>query len=51
MQINGSGEGPTRDIQFIPSVFNLSGVQEVGDQATTVESRKFKLVADRVICP
>ena len=46
-----SGVGPKRDIQFIPSIFNLPGVLPFGGQATTVEFTKFKLVADRIACP
>ena len=46
-----SGPGPTYDIEFNPSVFNLSGVLPFGGQATKVEFRDFKVVADRVVCP
>ena len=51
VQIDGSGTGPTYDIEFNPSVFNLSGVLPFGGQATTVTFRKFTVVADRIVCP
>jgi hypothetical protein len=42
--------GPTYDIEFNPSVFNLSNLP-FGAQATTVDFTKFKVVADKIVCP
>ena len=46
-----SGVGPTHDIQFNPTVFNISHVLPFGGQATTVEFRKFSVSADKIVCP
>lgn len=46
-----SGAGPTYDIEFNPSVFNLSNVLPFGGQATTVEFTNFRVDADSIVCP
>lgn len=45
-----TGPGPTSDIQFLPGVFNISGVIPFGGNPTTVNFDRFQVNADKIVC-